>query len=100
MDRPSTASRLTSSSSFLAWERFMRTLTLTFALALALAATPRAPAAEPAAKPTPPDPQRVRQLVERLDDDRFAVRQQADQELRGLGASVLPLLEQELPRAS
>jgi hypothetical protein len=51
------------------------------------------------AGPLAPDAVRVRQLVERLDDDSFDVRQQADAELRRLGRPVLPLLEAALPSA-
>lgn len=45
----------------------------------------------------PADPaERVKALVRQLDDQRFATRQQADQELRGLGIAVVPLLQKEL----
>jgi hypothetical protein len=73
----------------------MRTIVL--AVALGLAAAPRSLAADPA--PAPPAAEQVVKLVGQLDDDQYAVRQQADKELRALGRSVIPLLEQELPRA-
>jgi hypothetical protein len=40
--------------------------------------------------------ERVKVLVRQLDDQRFASRLQADQELRGLGIAVVPLLQKEL----
>jgi hypothetical protein len=68
-------------------------------LALTLAAAPRVVAEGATPRPAL-DPAEVRRLVERLDDDRFAVRQQADEDLRRLGAGVMALLEEELPRAA
>jgi hypothetical protein len=56
------------------------------------------PAENPATKPTP-DPEHVRQLVVLLDDDLFAVRCQADRDLRKLGTAIVPQLEKELPKA-
>jgi hypothetical protein len=53
--------------------------------------TPRAAAADP-------KPDRVRALVQQLDSDDFAEREQADQALRRLGVSVLPLLRTELEK--
>jgi hypothetical protein len=47
-----------------------------------------------------PDPVYVAVLVDRLDDDDFLVRQKADDELRALGKSVLPLLKVERARTS
>ena len=40
--------------------------------------------------------ERVAGLVKQLDDNRFAIRQQADVELRKLGIAVVPLLQREL----
>jgi hypothetical protein len=73
---------------------------IVLAVALVLAAASRSPAADPARAPTPPPrAEQVLKLVGQLDDDRFAVRQQADRELRAMGRPVIPLLEKELPRA-
>jgi hypothetical protein len=44
-------------------------------------------------------PERVRTLVRQLDDDRFSVRRDADQALRGLGVPALPLLRTEVENA-
>ena len=43
-----------------------------------------------------PDAPRVRALVQKLDDDAFAVRRQAEEELRQMGIAVVPLLKKEL----
>jgi hypothetical protein len=48
--------------------------------------------------PAPPDAEKVRELVKRLNDKRFAVREQADRALRQFGIRVVPLLRQELTR--
>jgi hypothetical protein len=64
---------------------------ITFGLTWAWADPPRASA-------TPPDPAKVRALVERLNSNRFAVRDQADRELRQLGLRAVPLLRQALVR--
>jgi hypothetical protein len=50
-----------------------------------------------AAEPVSPA-DKVRGLVERLDDNRFEVRTEADRELRSLGVAVVPLLKKEMER--
>jgi hypothetical protein len=51
----------------------------------------------PAAAAVPPE--RVRALVQQLDDDRFNVRQEADRGLRQLGVAALQLLRKEMEGA-
>ncbi|MBY0527670.1 MAG: thioredoxin family protein [Gemmataceae bacterium] len=41
-------------------------------------------------------PERVSALVKQLDDNRFAVRHEADRELRSIGVAVVPLLKKEM----
>jgi hypothetical protein len=50
----------------------------------------------PFARSEAPQPHRVRTLVRQLDDDRFTVRRDAEQALRGLDVSALPLLKEEM----
>ena len=53
-----------------------------------------------AATPQQPDPERIRALVEKLDDDQFEVREQADRELRKHGPAAVPLLETAMEKAT
>jgi hypothetical protein len=50
----------------------------------------------PFARGEAPQPDRVRALVRQLDDDRFPVRRDAEQALRGLDVEALPLLKEEM----
>ncbi len=64
--------------------RFRPSLLLVLAACCCLSAAPAA------------DPARVAALVKHLDDARFAQRQKAEDELRGMGISVVPLLQKEM----
>jgi WD40 repeat protein len=48
--------------------------------------------------PIPPGEARIRQLIEELDSDKFAVREAASQELRKLGVAAKPLLLEALKK--